>query len=50
MWTRAHLERTLQFAPLPHGKPNAGETRVLVFVNNDEDKNEECMEISLSYV
>lgn len=40
----------LQFAPLPHGKPSAGVTRVMVFVNNEEDKNEECMEVSVSYV
>jgi hypothetical protein len=40
----------LQFVPLPHGKPSAGETRLLVFVNNEEDKNEECMEISVAYV
>ena len=40
----------LQFAPLPGGRPSAGETKVLVFVNNDEDKNEECMEISVTYV
>ena len=40
----------LQFAPLPNGKPSGGETRLMVFVNNEEDKNEECMEISVVYV
>lgn len=40
----------LHFSPLPTGAPSAGETKVLVFVNNEEDKNEECMEISLRYV
>ena len=40
----------LQFVPLPHGKPSAGETRLVVFVNNEEDKNEECMEICVAYV
>ena len=40
----------LQFAPLAHGKPSAGETRLMVFVNNEEDKNEECMEVSVNYV
>lgn len=40
----------LQFVPLPHGRPSAGETRLLVFVNNEEDKNEECMEITVTYV
>ena len=40
----------LQFAPLPHGAATArGETKLLVFVNNEEDKNEECMEIIVSY-
>ena len=40
----------LQFAPLPGGRPpSAGETRLLVFVNNEEDKNEECMEINVTY-
>ena len=28
---------------------SAGQTRVLVFVNNEEDKNEECMEVTVSY-
>ena len=27
----------------------AGSTKVLVFVNNEDDKNEECMEITLLY-
>ena len=40
----------LQFVPLPHGRAvSAGQTRLLVFVNNEEDKNEECMEITVSY-
>ena len=39
----------LHFSPLPTGRPSAGETRLLVFVNNEEDQNEECMEISLRY-
>jgi hypothetical protein len=42
----------LQFAPLPHGRAalGTGATRLLVFVNNEEDKNEECMEVTVSYV
>jgi hypothetical protein len=41
----------LKFLPLPHGRSvSAGETRVLVFVNNEEDKNEECLEIMVSYI
>ena len=40
----------LQFAPLLHCKSIAVETRLVVFVNNHEDKNEECMEISVTYV
>ena len=43
----------LQFAPL-HGESRAnaeaqGSTTVLVFVNNEDDKNEECMEITIYY-
>ena len=34
---------------LPVGTINAGETKLLVFVNNDEDKNEECMEVTVVY-
>ena len=40
----------LHFSPLPSGTPSGGETKLLVFVNNEEDTNEECMEISLSYL
>lgn len=50
----------LHFSPMPsaggaaaskgRAAPSDGHTRVLVFVNNEEDKNEECMEISLRYV
>ena len=41
----------LQFAPIAGGAAvSAGETRVLVFVNNEEDKNEECMQINVGYV
>jgi nephrocystin-4 len=40
----------LHFSPLPSGGVSDGHTRVLVFVNNEEDKNEECMEITLKYV
>ena len=39
----------LHFSPLPTGAPSEGDTKVLVFVNNEDDKNEECMEIALSY-
>ena len=40
----------LQFVPLAHGRAVAGgATRLLVFVNNEEDKNEECMEVTVSY-
>ena len=37
-------------AKLPHGRPSGGTTRLLVFVNNEEDKNEECMEVTVTYV
>ena len=40
----------LHFASLPKGSSaRSGETKVLVFVNNEEDKNEECMEITVLY-
>lgn len=42
----------LQFVPLPGGKPSAPESksRFMIFINNEEDKNEECMEVSVMYV
>ena len=40
----------LSFAALPaNGRHSPGETKLLVFVNNDEDKNEECMEVTVVY-
>jgi nephrocystin-4 len=39
----------LHFVPQPPAVTD-GDTRVLIFVNNEEDKNEECMEIQVKYV